>query len=351
MLWSAEVHKLLRVRRGALLLVVCLLAKILLLCVYPEMKDPRIGLSQNQYNRYLGALYGESSPGKNAWAQQEYAWCLDTIARRESVEQQYAQHALSEEAYRAYTEELDRAYLHRNSAQIFAEKAEQFAAQGITQAPGWYIYEYGWQTVFFLGQFPDIFLLFGLLILAAQSFPAESAAGMLPVLLAAKNGKSRLFWAKLLALLSVGAVAALVFGGAEALVFYLRGCWDDPQAPIYSVSIMTGCKLPVSLCAGYAAAMLIRAYAALLFSAVVFGLSVWIKNPIQTVFAGMCLLILPMFLGGSIGLLTHSGLLRGTLTLNTLEPTAASWLIPLSIVTGYSGAIVCLSLIRHRRGM
>ena len=70
------------------------------------------------------------------------------------------------------------------------EKAEQFLKQPEDIPPAHYIYEYGWQTVFALLQFPDVFLLFGLLVLTAQCFPAEVSSGMLPVLLAAPSATS-----------------------------------------------------------------------------------------------------------------------------------------------------------------
>ena len=55
-----------------------------------------------------------------------------------------------------------------------------------------------------------MFLLFGLLVLTAQCFPAEVSSGMLPVLLAARNGRRKLFRGKLLALLTVGLSAAVI---------------------------------------------------------------------------------------------------------------------------------------------
>lgn len=351
MLWKAEVKKILFVRKGLLILAVCLLAKVLLLCAFPEMKDGRISLSQNQYDKYLHELYGANAPEKNEWIKREYALCLETIERRETMEQRYADRKISEEEYQEYTKELELAYLHRNAAQIFSEKAAQFEEQEHHSAPAWYIYEYGWQTIFFLQQFPDVFLLFGLLLLAAHSFTSEAAAGMLPVLSSAKNGKSRLFFVKLFALLFVGLLAALFFGGAEVLVFFIRGWCNDAQAPIHSVSVMTKCQVSFSLGVGYGVALLIRGYASLLLSVVVYGLSVWLRNPINTVFAGMCLLIFPMLLSGDASVITHSGLLCGTRNINALGPTAISAIVPLTIVTGYSGLVVCLASVRYRKGL
>lgn len=351
MLWRAEVKKILLVRKGLLVLAVCLLAKILFLCAFPEMKDSRISLSQNQYDKYLRELYEESTPEKNEWIKQEYAWCLETIGRREDIEKQYAEREITEDEYQAYAKELDTAYLHRNASQIFTEKAAQFEEQEPGLPPAWYIYEYGWQTVFFLQQFPDVFLLAGLLLFAAQSFASESAVGMLPVLLSAKNGKTRLFLVKLMALLFVGLAAALVFGGAEILVFCLRGWCNDAQAPVYSVSLMTNCRLSLSLGAGYDIALLVRTGASLLLLSVLFGASIWLRSPVNTVFTGMCLLIVPLLLDGGMALYTHGGLLCGSRLLNAFGAGGTATPLPLFVVAVYSGGIILMSYEKYKRGI
>lgn len=351
MLFEAEVKKILFVRKGLLLLSICLIAKALLLCAIPELKDERISLSQNQYNKYLSELYGENSTGKNEWIKQEYAWCLETISQRESMESQYAGKEISEDAYQKYAKDLELAYLHRNAAQIFSEKAAQFGEQDPELPPAWYIYEYGWQTVFTLQQFPDVFLLLGLLILSTQCFTSEFAAGMLPVLLSAKHGKARLYHAKLLSLLFVGLISALLFCGTEALIFFLRGWCNDAEAPIYSVSLMKGCCLSVSLGAGYLAALLMRTLASLLFSAAIFGISIWIKAPVNTAFTGLCLLIFPLLFDDSIALFTYGGLLCGSRALNALGQGVIPVWIPAAVVIVYSAAVVWLAGRRFGRGI
>ncbi len=135
----------------------------------------------------------------------------------------YARGELTDAQWEAYTQALTQADLHINSAQIFAEKAEQFLKQPEDIPPAHYIYEYGWQTVFCAAAIPGCFLLFGLLVLTAQCFPAEVSSGMLPVLLAARNGRRKLFRGKLLALLTVGLSAAVISSGLEWVVFFSAG--------------------------------------------------------------------------------------------------------------------------------
>ena len=102
MMWLAEWKKLFLVRKGLLALAVCLLLKALFLGLFPELKDPRIQLSQKQYDKYLEQLHGENTPEKSAWVQSDYAACLETISRQEAMQQEYSAGELSEEEWAAY---------------------------------------------------------------------------------------------------------------------------------------------------------------------------------------------------------------------------------------------------------
>lgn len=232
MLWRGEMKKTLMTQRGIWVLLVCLVLKLAFLCAFPEQKDRRIVLSQKQYDKYLYQLYGENTREKSDWILAEYKTCKEVKDSQEAMQGKYARGELTDAQWEAYTQALTQADLHINSAQIFAEKAEQFLKQPEDIPPAHYIYEYGWQTVFALLQFPDVFLLFGLLVLTAQCFPAEVSSGMLPVLLAARNGRRKLFRGKLLALLTVGLSAAVISSGLEWAVFSLRGWCNDAAAPL-----------------------------------------------------------------------------------------------------------------------
>lgn len=351
MLWRCELKKLLVTHKGLLILTVCLLLKLVFLWAFPEQKDSRIVLSQKQYDRYLAQLYGENTPEKSDWILAEYENCKQIRDMQESMQKQYSRGEITEEAWNAYGEELRLAELHINSAKIFAEKAEQFLKQPESIPPAHYIYEYGWQTVFTLLQFPDVFLLFGLLLLTVQCFSAEAAEGMLPVLLAARNGRRKLFDAKLLALLTLGIAACLIFGALEAAVFSMRGWCNDGSAPVYSVTRMTDCALELSLWEGYALCLGVRLFAALLLVALLFSLSVWVRSTTNLIFLGLCLLGLPMLWNGPEALYTHGGLLSGARMLLWLGGSVGNLLLPLTTVAAYSVIVTILAARRHDRGL
>lgn len=128
-------QKLLLVRKGLLLLLLCLLGKILFLGIFPEMKDPRISLSQSQYNKYLQKLHGESTPEKNDQVKYEYEQYLETIDLRETMEQKHKKLEISEEEYEEYAKELEQAFLRKNAAEIFSEKASQFSKNTLMLFP------------------------------------------------------------------------------------------------------------------------------------------------------------------------------------------------------------------------
>ena len=351
MLFQEELKKLLITYNGILILVICLSLKMLLLGFFPEMKDTRIRLSQKQYDGYLEQLYGENAQEKSEFILTEYTSCRVIKDQWDVMEARYGAGELSEEEWQEYCDAYAYAELHLNSAGIFAEKAEQFAAQSAKLPSAQYIYEYGWQTVYTLLQFPDIFLLFGLLLLSAQCFSSEAAGGMLPVLLAARDGRKRLFRAKLLALLTVGLGITLFGGSLEVLIFYLRGFLNDSGVPIYSVTAMTDCRLDLSLAEGYALCLGLRLAATLLFITLAYGLSIWLKSTTNLIFAGLCILGLPLLWGNSVALYFHGGLLSGAKVLLWLRNSVLSLVIPLAVVTAYSGIVVILASHRHQRGL
>ena len=351
MLYRCELKKSLVTYQGAWILAVCLLLKLALLCAFPEQKDPRILLSQKQYDNYLTQLYGENTRAKSDWILGERQHIKDVLDREEAMWERYARGELSEAEWDAYGEELRLARLHRNAVEIFGEKADQFSAQPEDIPPAHYIYEYGWQTVFTLLRFPDIFLLSAILLLTAQSFPAEAAGGMLPILLAARDGRGRLYRAKLLALLTIGLGGWLVSGGLEVAVFLLRGWCDDAAAPLYSVTALTDSALHLSLGQGYALCLGVRLLAVLLVTALLFGLSVWVRSATNLIFLGLCLLGLPLLWDGGAMLYTHGGLLSGTRMLLWLGDSVGNLLLPLAVVAAYSVAGSVLAARHHARGL
>lgn len=353
MLWRSEVKKLLLTQKGLLILAVCLILKCRILWGIPERKDSRILLSQKQYDSYLSRLSGENTREKADWILGEYAECKALRDSRKAMQDRYAAGELTEEDWTAYAQALNQAELHINSAQLFAEKAEQFLAQDPALPPAHYIYEYGWQTVFSILLVPDVFLLFGVLLLAAQCFSAEAASGMLPVLLAARNGRTRLFFAKLWALLTVCAFGALASGGVEAVVFLLRGFCGDGDVPLYSITLFSGCPLGWLLWRGYVIGLLARSLGALLLAGMLYGLSVWVKSTANLLFTAVCILVVPLLLlGESTALLfTPAGLLCTTKMLTLLGASGLHPVVPLAVVTVYTAALLPLANHRHRRGL
>ena len=351
MLWRFELKKTLINQKGVWILLVCLLLKLVVLNVFPEQKDSRIRLSQKQYDKYLVQLQGENTAEKSDWILTEYTNFKAIIGQGNQMREAYAAGEISKEEWESYSKAYAEAELKLNSATIFAEKAEQFLAQPQDLPPAHYIYEYGWQSVFTLQQFPDVFLLFGILLLTAQCFPAESQSGMMPVLLAARNGRWKLYRAKLGMLLGICVVAFSIFGAAEWAVFQQRGWMNDGDVPLYSITIFAKCLLNMTLLQGYVQCLWVRLFATLAFTVLMFGLSVFLRSTTESLFTGVCLLALPMLWDGAVMLFTHSGLLRGTKLLLWLGESGLPLWVPLLVIGAISAIVAYLGRNRLERGI
>lgn len=350
-LWRYELKKSLINQKGMWILLACLLLKIVLLAVFPEQKDGRILLTQRQYDKYLAQLQGENTPEKSDWILTEYADFQQTKGMYSKMQEGYAAGEVTEEEWKAFTEAYTEAELKMNSAAIFAEKAEQFLEQPNDVPAAHYIYEYGWQSVYTLLQFPNVFLLFGILLLTSLSLPSEHQSGMMPVLLGCRNGRRQLFLAKLGTLLTVCIVSCALFGGMEWAAFQYRGWMNNGNVPLYSISIFAECTLDMTLLEGYWLTQLVRLGGTVLFTGLMFGLSVWIRSTTELLFAGLCLLAVPMLWDGGAMLFTHSGLLRGTKMLLWQEEMGLKLWIPALIIAGYSTACAVLAEKRLEKGL
>ena len=350
-LWRYELKKTLINQKGIWILLACLLLKIVLLAVFPEQKDGRILLTQRQYDKYLAQLQGENTPEKSDWILTEYADFQQTKGMYSNMQEVYSAGELAEEEWKAFTEAYTEAELKMNSAAIFAEKAEQFLEHPSDVPAAHYIYEYGWQSVYTLLQFPDVFLLFGVLLLTSLSLPSEHMSGMMPVLLGCRNGRRRLYLAKLGSLLTVCIVSCAVFGGIEWAAFQYRGWMNDGHVPLYSITIFAECALDLTLLEGYWLTQLVRLGGTILFAVLMFGLSVWIRSTTELLFAGLCLLAVPMLWDGGAMLFTHSGLLRATKMLLWLEEMGISPWFPVTIIAALSAVATTLGQKRLDKGI
>lgn len=350
-LWRYELKKTLINQRGIWILLACLVLKIVLLSVFPEQKDSRILLTQKQYDKYLAQLQGENTTQKSDWILTEYADFKQTKSMYGDMQEAYSSGNLTEEEWKTFTEAYTEAELKLNSAAIFAEKAEQFLEQPGDVPTAHYIYEYGWQSVYTLLQFPDVFVLFWILLLTSLSLPSEYMSGMLPVLLSCRNGRRQLYLAKLGTLLTVCIISCALFGGMEWTAFQYRGWMNDGNVPLYSISIFAECTLDMTLLEGYWLTQMMRLVGTVLFTVLLFGLSVWIRSTTELLFAGLCLLAVPMLWDGSAMLFTHSGLLRGTKMLLWQEEMGLKLWVPASMIAGYSAVAALLGEKRLEKGL
>ena len=323
MLFRYELKKVLFTHKGLLILLVCLVLKSVFCVLMPELKDTRIALSHVQYDRFLARFSGADSTEKQVMINEEYRNCVELIDSRDDMTRKYSRGEITEEEWNEYAERLSRAEIQINALTIFKEKADQFIEQEVWMLPkAHYMYEYGWQTVFSTHLLPDLFLLAGLLFLAARCFSFEAEDGMLPILLTASRGRGQLCAAKLEVLALTAAITCGIGTLTEMLVFKNRGFLEGCSAPIYSITLFAEeTAFDFSLGAGYALSMLIQGLTTVVLVLVIFALSLKIRSTVRLIFISAAILILG-YLSRAVSMaffaFTPTGLLSGSAFLKVL---------------------------------
>lgn len=348
-MWRCEMKKALVTQKGLLILAVCIFLRLLTAAMMPELKDDRIKMSQKQYDQYLAVLHGANTPEKSEFIISERDHCESVKAAKDSMEMSHREGALSEEEWREWQDELEQAYLHENSSKLWAEKAEQFAGQDEALAPAHYFYEYGWQTVFFLLSIPDALTALVFVFLAAQSIGAERSSGMLSILLTAKEGRGRLYAAKLMAILVICLAAGLTGTALETAVFAIRGFLRERSIPIYSATFFaTNCPLRFSLWQGYLVIEATRVFGEICLASFTFGLSAWIRKASNLMAVCVAIVGIPFLIPvPALFLFTFGGILSGSRMLLSSGQTGILILLPVLAAFLYGGVSCIVGYVKY----
>ena len=104
-----------------------------------------------------------------------------------------------------------------------------------TKTLSWYFYDYGWNTVFLILQYPNVFLLLFVIYISVRIYQYEEESGMLSLICSARCGWPKLFRIKILATVLLAFFSGLLFSEEEFLVFLVRGYLANRFIPIGSI--------------------------------------------------------------------------------------------------------------------
>ena len=353
-LWTFELRKILITRKVLLVFLAALVLRTIFLFFFPELKDERIRLTQKQYNAFLMELQGENNPDKEQFVRSSYEKCREVTECFAEMQDMHENRLITEEVWQKYTLEYEEAMLSRNALSIFYEKEEAFRKQPKTLKPAHYFYEYGWQTVFTLQLYPDLFLLAAVLALSCAAYLPEKAGGMLMILFASRFGRERLFFIKLSAVMTAALGMMLAGSITEVLVFYFRGFLKGGTVPMHSLTLFSENRtFDLSLNEAYLLTLTVRTVSAVLFSGLVCALSLLLFRPETVLFAALSLLLLPLFLipeGTAESLCSYGVQLSGSRMLRTAGTAGYSILPPLLITALYTSAVILTAVFAMQTG-
>jgi len=308
-----EVYKLLQ--RGVWLVLVCLLVKMVALLIVPEFKDSRIAISRRQYDAYMELYHGQTTPEKEAAIEVEYRTIKDRGDQLSFMRSAWEQGKIGEEEWNEYNKLLLEDEYKIAAISIFHENKNRFIAQqpynGVP--PAEYFYDYGWQTVFTIYSYPDIFMMVLLLAFSAQILCVEYASGAVGLLRSSRNGRGRLFISKTVALSIVLLTISLFSTMMEIVIFEIRFDLTESYAPLYSVAAMTTALAPMSVREGMMTVIALRTTGLLLLGLFSISFSVWLRDALRLAFITFVVALAPLlFFKPSVTSYTFTGLLAGT---------------------------------------
>ena len=310
-----EIYKVLFSYKIIWLIMAFLLIKTAVVCILPELRDPRIKISKNQYDKVLEEVAGETSPKKEQYIFETNEHYLSTLNKYQDNLNLYLAGKIDEDVWKDYTNEYNEAKLYGNAFSMLNEKAEAFVSFRTSydsdlplQA---YFYEYGWHSVFIYMSFPDPILCIFALIIGIQFICPEISSGSMQVILTSKKGRRSLFITKLISLFILLGSTAIINIIIELVVFYSRFYLKEGHWPLYSITLFISNPIKLNLYQALALIMVIRHMGFIFTGLFAFCIAGLTENASHGMFISILLILLPWLLIPDIPF-TISAWLSGT---------------------------------------
>ena len=345
-----ELYKALIVNRCLLLLICIFALKAAVVIFLPELKDPRIRYTQFQFDRLLAEVHGETDEDKERYLERLFALYIDTMERYGEMETARRSGAISDAEWREYAELHMEAETRLNAVTMLREKKLDFdELRPYPGAPPAYFYEYGWHSVFTYLSMPDPFLLAAGLVAGLVFICPDIASGMTRILYTKRNGRFRLFTAKLAGLMLLLCVAGGANIALELRAAALRFDLREGEWMLYSLRMFADAPVALTLCAGLARVAAIRAAGLLLTGLFALSLGYLMRGFIRASAVALAAILVPAALPLDRGF-THVGWLSGVdlLTRHAGRTAGGALLPPLIVLAGAGAALLGLG---YRAGL
>lgn len=341
-IFKVELKKTFLFEKGLLILVLCLVLEALLLLLIPKQIDSRIRISRKQYDRLLQEYKGETSAGKEEEILRRKAEAAEILNAYDGKLEEWNAGKITEEEWEVFSDRYRDAVLMQNALEIFAEKAEAFRNQE-TETPSWYFDDYGWDTVFLILKFPNIFLLVFVVYISVRCFQYEEENGMIPLICSSKCGWPDTFRAKFVVIILSSLAAALLFSVEEQLIFRARGFLENGSVPMGSIPCFYEYPSDLSLAEAFRTVTAARLFGTVTVSAAALCAGILIQRFIYSMTAAVIILAAPFVSAAALGkglLYTWTGWLSGVDFLK-LDYSSAGF----ELILGGSAVIVVTSVL------
>lgn len=288
-----EVYKVLISKR--LIYFVAFLIIIYLFISYNENK-PIVSYSNNAYLEFNEILHGEVTTEKEKWIKNERQRLNEIITDYSRIKEDYLTHKISTEDYMEAYDQYNIAVSRSAELSVIEERYNYLTGVKNTKnIDGWFLYDTGWQLLLFKDF--DIILFACLLLLFGGLFSDEySENKFVNILRSCKNGRGKLFNAKMLTVFSLTSALFVIFKGTELALIISNFGLPDAAAPLVSMPEFSNTNSDISIIYFTILHYAISYFSWLALAYVTAGLSSLFLRKTATISTISIVVLLPMFL-------------------------------------------------------
>ena len=248
------------------------------------------------YYEYMNELAGELTDAKEQYIFDKRYHINSILTKEEDMRQAYMNDDVSLDEYKTYLNEYNYAYIRNEYLAIVETHAEYIDKLAEEDREAWFVYDTGWNALFFSGFDWTLYAI--ILLLCCGSFAGEyehksSASGFVQILQTARHGRKRTLHAKYISAAMMSLLLLVVWNAIDIL--HITNVYELPMihAPLYSLESFETFLIEITILEYIVFYFIVKAVAILSLMMMVCSLSALLRKHISVLITSSVLTILP----------------------------------------------------------